>query len=191
MNLDKEIEYIKDEKLKESAYTLEHMLPPYFFKIPASSTGKYHPEFATGDGGLLRHVKVATRIAYELLNLEMFKDKYSSEERDLLLYSVIFHDGLKLGLNESKYTAFDHPLIMAKFIRDNNDKLKLNDNQIDIITSSIASHMGEWTKDYNGNEVLPKPITKYQKFVHMCDYLASRKLFDVKFDSLGNIEGNE
>ena len=36
--------------------------------------------------------------------------------------------------------------------------------------------------DYNGNEVLEKPKTKYQNFVHMCDYLASRKCLLVPFD---------
>ena len=41
--------------------------------------------------------------------------------------------------------------------------------------------MGPWTKDYKGNEVLPKPVNKYQKFVHMCDYLASRKFLNINF----------
>ena len=45
-----------------------------------------------------------------------------------------------------------------------------------------------WKKDYNGNEVLPYPKNKYQNFVHMCDYLASRKVIDVKFDNNNNIE---
>ena len=42
--------------------------------------------------------------------------------------------------------------------------------------------MGYWTTDYDGNEVLEKPKTKYQNFVHMCDYLASRKCILVPFD---------
>ena len=42
--------------------------------------------------------------------------------------------------------------------------------------------MGSWTKDYNGVEVLEKPKTKYQNFVHMCDYLASRKCLLVPFN---------
>ena len=52
----------------------------------------------------------------------------------------------------------------------------------------ISSHMGPWNQDFNGNEVLPKPSNKFQRFVHMCDYLASRKVIDVKFDSDNNIE---
>ena len=47
--------------------------------------------------------------------------------------------------------------------------------------------MGPWTKDHDGNEVLEAPHTKYQNFVHMCDYLASRKFLEVPFDENDNI----
>src|SRR5574344_1284624 len=190
-NLNKEINYIKNNKIKESALILTKLLPDYFWHIEASSTGKYHPAFSLGDGGLFRHSKVVARIAYELLCLEMFKDKYNEEERDLLIFSAMFHDGLKLGINKEKYTRFDHPILMANFIKENNDKLKLTKNQLAIITSSISTHMGEWVNDYNGIKVLDKPQTKYQKFIHMCDYLASRKFLNIKFDQNNEIEGNE
>ena len=40
--------------------------------------------------------------------------------------------------------------------------------------------MGIWTKDKEtGKEVLKVPKTKAQLFVHMCDYLASRKIIEV------------
>ena len=39
----------------------------------------------------------------------------------------------------------------------------------------------------NGNEILPKPSNKYQRMVHMCDFLASKKFIEVEFDSLNNI----
>jgi hypothetical protein len=43
--------------------------------------------------------------------------------------------------------------------------------------------MGQWNYDsYTKKEVLPKPKTAEQRFVHMCDYLASRKFIDVKFN---------
>ena len=47
--------------------------------------------------------------------------------------------------------------------------------------------MGQWNVDYNGNEVLPKPHNKYQRFVHMCDFLASKKFLEVEFDENNNI----
>ena len=42
----------------------------------------------------------------------------------------------------------------------------------------------QWNKDnYTNKEILPKPVTKLQRFVHMCDYLASRKFLDVQFEN--------
>ena len=175
-----EINYIKDKKLKENLISILNMLPGYFYEVPASSTGKYHPEFSLGKGGLVRHVKVVTRIAVELFNdksLQNFNDK----EKDLLLISIILHDGLKSGLTQSEYSRHDHPLIMANFIRDNKDKLTLASDEIDFITKCIETHMGPWTTDYDGNEILKAPSSKYERFVHMCDYIASRKFLDVKF----------
>ena len=44
--------------------------------------------------------------------------------------------------------------------------------------------MGPWNTDYlTKEEILPKPKNKYQNFVHMCDYLASRKFLDIKFEN--------
>ena len=53
----KEIDYIKDDKRKEDLKYLINLLPDYFFDIPASSTGKYHPTFAKTKHGLLKHFK--------------------------------------------------------------------------------------------------------------------------------------
>lgn len=184
---DKEISYIKNNKYKEDIKILIELLPDYFFVIPAASTGKYHPGYAQGDGGLLRHTKAAVKIAHELLLDACIGDKYTSDEKDLMLMALILHDGLKLGKEKSRYTRFDHPLLAASFVKENKDKLSLNDKEVDFISDAIKTHMGPWTVDYDGNEVLEKPHTKYQNFVHMCDFLASRKFLEVPFDSNNNI----
>ena len=44
--------------------------------------------------------------------------------------------------------------------------------------------MGIWNKDFNDNEVLPIPKDKYERFVHMCDYLSSKKFINVEFDDV-------
>ena len=64
----KELSYIKNHKFLNDIKVIISLLPDYFFEVPASSTGKYHPSFSLGDGGLVRHTKVAVRIAVELLN---------------------------------------------------------------------------------------------------------------------------
>ena len=177
-----EISYVKDEKLKEDLNILINLLPDYFFEIPASSTGKYHPDFALGNGGLVRHTKVAVRFAYELLNNNTTGCKFTDHDKDLIIIALTLHDGLKSGLNHDKYTKFDHPLLISKYIMENKNKLSMSIDDIRKVCSMIESHMGEWTYDsYNKKEVLPKPKTAEQRFVHMCDYLASRKFIYVKF----------
>ena len=176
-----EMNYIKDSRLRENLSILLDLLPDYFYEVAASSTGKYHPNFALGEGGLVRHTKVACRIAYELFNDDALQN-FTDNEKDLILISIILHDGLKHGISKNEYSQFDHPIIMANFIRNNKDKLTLDDDEIDFITSCIETHMGPWTSDYKGNDVLRKPTSKYERFVHMCDYLSSKKFIDVKFD---------
>lgn len=183
-----EIGYIKDENLKESLGKLIELLPDYFFHEAASSTGKYHPKYALGDGGLLRHTKAAVRIGYELLQDPSIGNKYTNHEQDLMLIALLMHDGFKRGLKEETYTRFDHPLIAAKVVLDNYEKVGLTKEDATFISEAIKTHMGNFTVDYNGNEVLEKPHTKYQNFVHMCDFLASRKCLLVPFDSHNNIE---
>lgn len=177
-----ELNYIKNPKYLENIKLLLTMLPDYFFKVPASSTGKYHPSFSLGDGGLVRHTKAAVKIAYTLLQSKT-TNNFSDDEKDLIIISLILHDSFKLGLTEEKYTRVDHPIIAANFLRDNKNKLSFSDYELNYICDSIETHMGEFNTDYKGNEVLPLPKTKQQRFVHMCDLLSSKKFLDIKFEN--------
>ena len=179
-----EINYIKNKDYVEDFKTLIDLIPDYFFEVPASSTGKYHPKFSLGDGGLLRHTKAAVRIAYELLNDPCIGDKYKDNEKDLMLIALTMHDSVKSGIPKEQYTRFDHPLLASKLIKDNKEKLKnMKESDIKLICRVIESHMGPWnTHPYTKEEVLPVPKDKYENFVHMCDYLASRKFLEVTFE---------
>lgn len=180
---EKEISYIKKEKYRENAFKIIELLPDYFFEEPASSTGKYHPAFSQGIGGLVRHTKAAVRIAYELLNNETIGGSFKPEEKDLMILGLLIHDGLKSGLVKSQYTLNNHPTLVCNYLKENKDKLTLTDNEINFICSSIESHMGQWNTDFNGNEILPKPLNKYQRFIHMCDYLSSKKFLNINFEN--------
>lgn len=179
----KEYTYIKNSKYRENLKKMVELLPDYFFEVAASSTGKYHPAFSLGKGGLVRHTKAAVRIAHELYGTESVTGKFTDDEKDLMLFGLLLHDGLKHGVNYSEYTVFDHPIVICDYIKENKDKLTLTDDEIEFVTNVISTHMGPWTTDYKGNEVLQKPTNKYQKFVHMCDYLASRKFLDIIFEN--------
>ena len=179
----KELSYIVDEDIKESLAIMIDKVPDYFFTIPAASTGKYHPAFAQGDGGLVRHTKAAVRMAYELYGIY----KFPQHTKDLIIMAPVLHDSVKKGIEETKWTLHDHPLIVCEFIRNNKSELKLNNDDIEFVCGCIASHMGKFnTCDYS-DVILPLPKTPEQKFVHMCDFLASRKVINITFDKDNNI----
>ncbi|MBR7042432.1 MAG: HD domain-containing protein, partial [Bacilli bacterium] len=172
---------IKDKNNKEDIEYLINLLPEYFFKIPASSTGKYHPKFASTEHGLVKHTKVAVRIAFDLFQLN---DTFTDKEKDLIIMALIMHDGLKKGLVEVEYTRFDHPLLVSKLIMEHSKELKMNIDDVRLFCRMIESHMGKWNTNKYSKVVLPIPSDKYERYVHMCDYLASRSYLNVKFNKL-------
>ncbi|MCI9585829.1 MAG: HD domain-containing protein [Bacilli bacterium] len=176
-----EISYIKDSEYQKNAEVLVDLLPDYFFEVGASSTGKYHPSFAQGDGGLVRHTKAAVRIAHELLE-SMIGNVFTAKEKDLMILVLMLHDGLKHGVPKEQYVRFDHPILAANFIKENQSKTTFTDSEINFMMDTVSSHMGPFNTTPYSKVVLPVPQNKYQKFVHMCDLLASKKFLDIKFD---------
>ena len=177
----KELNYIKSDRIRKNAITMINLLPDYFFEIPASSTGKYHPEFSLGDGGLVRHTKVAVKIAYDLLNNECVGYSFNDDEKDLIIFTLLIHDGLKEGKIKEKYTVFDHPILIGKYVDENKDKLDLSAEELKLVVHMLSSHMGQYNTNQYSDVVLPIPSNKYERFVHMCDYLSSRKYLNIKF----------
>lgn len=182
-----ELKYIKNENYKKNAEILLDLVPDYFFEVPAASTGKYHPDFAQGEGGLVRHTKAAMKIAEELLVLDTYSKNYTNDEKDLMQIAILLHDSHKLGKTKEKYTKFDHPIIAAEFIEENKDKTTFTQKEIDFLKETISSHMGQWNTSNYSDVVLPKPVNKYQNFVHQCDYISSKKYINFKFDQNDNI----
>jgi hypothetical protein len=136
------------------------ILPIGFFIQPASSSGKYHPDYAAGLGGLVKHTKAACLYAEILFPIYRFK----ASTKNSIRCALVLHDIAKPDKN--------HP-ILAKLILEplRNKYGKIFDEVIPL----IESHMGQWDK-YGK---LPTPITEAQKFVHLCDYLASRKELNI------------
>jgi hypothetical protein len=155
---------------------MEKFVPDYFYVVPASSTGKYHPKYALGEGGLVRHTKACVAIAEALLSLE--QNKHLNHDR--IISALIIHDSFKQGLGTSKHTKFEHPLFSANaiqlFAKEYHPNMK---DEADEIAKLVITHMGEWNTSNYSKVTLPKPYTEEQKFVHMCDYLASRKNIEV------------
>lgn len=178
---------IVNDDIREFAKVLVEGLPNYIWEVGASSTGKYHPAYSLGLGGLMRHQIAVVRFLNYFFELEQYNTKFTSREMDLMRVAGLIHDGRKSGeqsdYERSKFTKFDHPIQMANIIR-SYDGQYLNHNEIEFIANCIASHMGQWNVDRKSGEVLDKPTSDYQHFVHLADYLASRKDLTMAFDNI-------
>lgn len=168
------VDKIKSKDIKLQLYLAFNKVPEYFYQIPASSTGKYHPAYTTGEGGLLRHTIAASRIACDLVDLEMYG--LTDDEKDYVICALLLHDTFKSGVTHSKYTLHNHPMLAAQNVRANCSREFANN-----VCPLIESHMGQWNTCKWDKTVLPKPETKLQQIVHLCDYLASRKYLTFEF----------
>ena len=175
----------ENDDIKDFAIVLLDNLPKYIWSVPASSTGKYHPKYSLGIGGLMRHQVAVVRFLNFFLELEQYGGGMTSRERDLMRVAALIHDGMKSGTqddyNKSKYTKFNHPILMADVIR-STDGLEASER--DFIAHCIESHMGQWCSDKKTGIELPKPKDEYQKLVHLADYLASRKTLTMDFENI-------
>ena len=176
-----EILKIKDKKIKKFTAVAVSKLPDYFFEVAASSSGKYHPSYVLGKGGLVRHTKAAVKIALELFQNTTIQS-FTDLEKDMILSAIILHDGVKHGLNGSKYTVATHPKLICEYIANDEELTEMLDESVlNSILTNMWTHMGQWDYDYRSKKVvLDRPETEMQKLVHLCDYIASRKCIEVK-----------
>ena len=178
---------IVNEDIREFAKVLVEGLPAYIWEVGASSTGKYHPQYSLGVGGLMRHQIAVVRFLNYFFELEQYNVKFTTREMDLMRVAGLCHDGRKSGeqsdYEKSKFTKFDHPIQMANAIR-NYDGQYLNHDELEFMAHCIESHMGQWSTDRKSSVILPKPVDEAQHFVHLADYLASRKDLTMAFDNM-------
>lgn len=144
-------------------------VPESFFTAPASSSGKHHPNFAQGEGGLLRHtlatMEHASRYA-DFLGL----DEY---ERVLAVVAAMLHDTYKGGTSDEwTHTVSDHGEIAADFIRHYDFAA---DEGTDEIASAVEVHMGRWSR----LPVYLEEMDDLCRCVALADYAASFAGYDL------------
>ena len=166
----REISYILDNKLKEFVKILLTDADDYFFSVPASSSGKYHPDFARGEGGLVRHTKAVAYFTNELIRPSIEFKKINRYEGDLLIVAAIAHDIKKQGSGEGHHTVKEHPKLAADYIWkewDEKGQNLLSEEDVEYICDVVEHHMGPWQE--------PVPSTRPELIVFYADYIASRK----------------
>lgn len=157
-------------------------IPGYIFEIPSSTSMKYHNATQCKPHGQLYHILMFGEIMNYILNLEYVKIKTTTEERDQLRCSPIFHDAIKCGLNGSKFTVFEHPMLAAEWVLKTKVAHDISREAKETIARYCAAHSGEWTTNKRSSTVLPAPANDKEFLVHLCDYLSSRSNLDMMYD---------
>lgn len=170
---ERELNLIQDEELRMVVKTyLVERVPDYFWEDGASSSGKYHPQFSQGIGGLVRHTKAVVMFAEELLRMSSYA--YMKEEyKDYVIAACIVHDTMKYGLGEYDKSEYKNHARNAAYA------FKMFAKECDyevseFLLNAIASHMGQWS-----TEKEDRPFTNVDRCVHMADYMASRSFIDI------------
>ena len=177
--LHKYTDMIHSETLRSFVEDTLENAPDYFYINGASSSGKYHPSYGNGDGGLLRHTLAALKIANSLFEAKGFMD-FDMTDQDIIYSALTLHDLSKYGWGENPtmHTGHEHPVTVHHFF----PKYDSEDWLIQSVIRGIERHMGCWTTSRKSKVVLPAPETNAEKFIHLCDYLASRKFLEVVWD---------
>lgn len=185
-----ELSLIENRDIKDILNESLQYIPDYFWIVPASSSGKYHPKSSLGIGGLVRHTKAVFNISEEILSHPTYT-QFSDLEKDTIRAAILLHDTCKQGAKESAgHTLPEHPLLVGEALYPldlvvSSMKLKDEDrvSRIErlwgIICDLIETHMGVWNTDKDGRIIMDEPHTNAQLHVHISDYLASRKIIEV------------
>lgn len=171
-----ELNDIKDAKLQAFAVKLLTNAPDYFFTVPASSSGKYHPYFAREDNGLVKHTRCV--VFFAECNAESFN--FDSYMKDMLIVAAIAHDIKKQGNNNyGKHTVWEHPELAHDYIIEMQAKYPdlISIENATIIANAVLCHMGKWShlpEFTRGKKAYPLPVSLFDYALQSADYMASR-----------------
>ena len=171
---ERELNLIVNEDLRMAVKSyMEERVPDHFWVDGASSSGKFHPAFAQGEGGLVRHTKAVVMFAEELLRMSSYaymKDEY----KDYVIAACIIHDTAKYGCGEYDKKAYkDHARNAAKAFADYCEQV-MDYQPSEFLLNAVSAHMGQWSTDKED-----RPFTSIDRCVHMADYMASRSFIDI------------
>ena len=180
----------ENEDIKVFAQNVIAKLPQYWWIENASSSGKYHPSYVMppSGGGLFIHSSAVFIFINYAFSVDMWKNRFTDRERDLLRIAAMIHDGCKHGRDTKGHTIHEHPLVVGEYLDEFKSDNLISDVEIDYIKEAVSSHMGSWNTNKRSEIVLPTPQTFAQELVHFADYLASRKDIEVHFDEIKSYE---
>lgn len=172
---EREIQLIESEDLRDFVREFfDFNVGEWFKESGASSSGNFHPIFAQGKGGLIRHTRAVAMVCEELLRMSTYA-YMPAEYKDYARVACLLHDTCKYGTNNEidKSCYKEHGKLAA-------DKVvfawgcMFDEPCPELLTMAIRSHMGQWTENRNH-----RPFTQIDRLVHLADYIASRAFWDI------------
>lgn len=168
--------YIVDEDLRAFVlHFLEECTPTYFWTDGASSSGKYHPKFAQGVGGLVRHTIAGAIFMEEVLRMSPYC-YLTDEHKDFCRAAILLHDTRKYGKehepNKAEY-KLHAPNAAFAVAEEWEVFFDFDSHAPEWLLSAIRSHMGQWSEKEH------RPMTNIDRAVHTADYWASRSMIDI------------
>lgn len=166
---------LTDAYLRELAVELLEHVPEPFWTAPTSSSGKYHPDFALHENGLVRHTVAVMFIAKDLC----VQNDLTGLDRDIVMLAAAMHDTYKGGDYPIWGYAKDHADIAACKILEKRSYSRTTEQQESLVqvTWAVRQHMSMWGMH-------PLPVRKMDVYyrpasavVATADYIASRKYF--------------
>jgi HD superfamily phosphohydrolase YqeK len=180
--LEREVMLIGNELLRGFVQSSLQAAPAYFWTVPASTSGKYHPPCSRGPGGLVHHTRLVVYFVRELargLGLEAWMDELTA--------AAILHDMYKNGDNPDDRTRgmahwSAHGLHARGYIEarvlggpvetawGNNPEFC---RQVNKVFELMARHMGPF------GGTAPACVTREDFCLYIADYISSRKLVNI------------
>lgn len=173
-----ELNLIKNENVRKFVEIILSNTGDWFYKDPASTSGKYHPKFSLGEGGLVRHTRAVVYFILEFQKTMLFLDK---KYNDYLIAAAIMHD-IRKHTAEGKFVenhAREAHNLVLETQKENPELISEKESQF--IANMISTHMGIWGK----KQCERAPQKSWEILLHLADYTASRREIDL------NIFNNE
>ena len=156
-------------------------VPDAFFEAPASSSAQYHPDWAQGDGGLMRHSLAAFWWCNELTRLVVLGDARMEEGARA---AALLHDcfkGWRLGddgIESWGATRSDHGEVCGQRLLAYYEMVVVSEKRDTVVSLLVhyaavgmKEHMVQW-----GSPPLVYPArSTLVQLVAMSDYVASRR----------------
>jgi hypothetical protein len=160
--------------LREFAHAYVQRFPAEFYEAPASSTGRWHPQWANGPCGLVLHSIVVARTAHVLAELY---GPLTSPELDCVALGALCHDSHKGIKADGRWSgkARDHADKAAVALRAAGEEAGLTQAQLGRVRSAaaaVASHEARWAL----TSVPVSDMGRISACVAVADFVASRSL---------------